>query len=166
MPTFRKILVLGDEQPLADRPTGKLTVVAGDSQFHYDHPRLVLHRAPGEKIVQGPDDILKLLRAQGVVQEGRTRARNPITHGECSFVITLAQHQETLVALSVVLVPAIIAWLKSRRGRKVEIHKGNLKVSAPNEKALDVALKSLAQYEKLTIKVSKAKSKRKKPKAQ
>jgi hypothetical protein len=165
MPTFRKTLLLGNEQTLADRRTGKITVVAGDSEFHYDHPRLVLHRAPDEKIVQGTHDILDLLRAEGITQEGRTRAKNPITHGECSFVITLAQHQEALVALSVALVPAIIAWLKSRKGRKIEIQKGNLKVSAPNEKALAAALKSLAKYEKLTINVNKAESKRKKQRA-
>jgi hypothetical protein len=165
MPTFRKILLFGDEQTLANRPTRKIPFVAGDSQFHYDRPRIVLHRAHGEKIVQGPDDILKLLREEGIVQEGLCRVRNPITHGECSFVITLVQHQEALVALSVALVPAIIAWLKSRKGRKIEIQKGNLKVSAPNEKALAAALKSLAKYEKLTINVNKAESKRKKQRA-
>jgi len=161
MPTFRKILIFGGEQTRAYRPTRKITVFAGDSQFH-DHPRLVLYRAPGEKIAQGPDDIRKLLQAEGVVQEGLCRARNPITHGECSFVVALAQHQETLVALSVALVPAIIAWLKSRKGRKVEIQKGNLKVSAPTEKALAATLKALAKYEKLTISVNKAESRRKK----
>jgi hypothetical protein len=164
MATYRKILLIGDHETLADRPTRKITVFAGDSQFHA-HPRLVLYRAPGEKIAQGPDDLRKLLRAEGVVQEGIGRVRNPNTHGEYSFVVTLAQNRGTLVALSSALVPAIIAWLNSRRGRKVEIQKGDLKVSAPNEKALAAVLKSLAKYEKLTIELNKAKSKRKKQKA-
>lgn len=165
MPSLRKIVLLGAEQTPIDRPTRKVTFVAGDSQLQYAGPRLVLHRAPGEKIAQGPDDILKLLRAEGVVQEGTSRARNPIIHGEYSFLVTLAQNHETLAALSVALVPAIIAWLKSRKGRKVEIQKGNLKVSAPTEKALAAALKSLAKYEKLTVNVNKAEVKRKKQRA-
>jgi hypothetical protein len=37
-----------------------------------------------------------------------------------------------------------------------------MKISAPNAKALDAALKSLAEYEKFTIVVNKAKPKRKK----
>lgn len=136
-------------------------VLADDSLFSDDRPTLVLYRAPGEKIIQWPDDILQRLKGEGIVQEGHGRARNPLTHGEHSFVVALAQNHESLIALSVALVPAIIAWLKSRKGRKIEIRKGNMKISAPTEKALDSALKSLAEYEKLTIMVKKSPKKRK-----
>jgi hypothetical protein len=163
MPTVRKIFILNGEQMLNDHPSSKARVVISHpDSFHDESPRLILYRARGEKIVQGPKDILELLRAEGVVQEGTTRARNPITHGQYSCVVSLAQSHDTLIALSAALIPALIAWLRGRKGRRIELQKGDMKISAPNAKALDAALKSLAEYEKFTIVVNKAKSKRKK----
>jgi hypothetical protein len=167
MPTVRKIPMLSDEEDLDHRSIheGQISI-SHSRRFHSADPKLILYRAPGEKVIQGPEDILELLRSKGVVKDGAIRARNPITHGHYSFVAAVAQSHDALITLSIALIPAIIAWLNSRKGRRIEIQKGNLKVSAPTEKALAAALKSLTKYEKLTIKVNKAESNRKKPKAQ
>jgi hypothetical protein len=142
-------------------PTLHRTFILGNSQ-ELDGPKLILYRAPGEKIIQGPEDILELLQVQGVVKHGAIRARNPITDGHYSFVASLTQNHDTLITLSIALIPAIIGWLKNRKGRRIEIQKGDMKVSAPNERALETALKALAKYEKFTVVVSKGKIRRKK----
>jgi len=163
MPTLREIFTLSEDYELADGSTHKTrNAISPSRRFHSDDPKLILYRAPGEKVIQGPEDILEFLRAEGIVQDGAVRARNPITHGHYSFVATLVQNHDAFITLSIALIPAIIAWLKNRKGRRIEIQKGDMKVSAPTEKALAAALKSLAKYEKLTIKISKAESKRKK----
>ncbi|HEY2495652.1 MAG TPA: hypothetical protein VGK24_01175 [Candidatus Angelobacter sp.] len=162
MSAFRKIPILDNGSTLYDRPTRKHIIVGIPRGFHNDDPKLILYRAPSEKIIQGPEDILELLRAEGVVQKGITRARNPITHGHYSFIATLAQNHDALITLSIALIPAVIGWLKNRKGRRIEIQKGDLKVSAPNERVLEIALKALAKYEKFTVVVSKARVKIKK----
>src|ERR1700704_1558295 len=125
-------------------------------------PILTLYRASGEDIFQGPEDVLKLLRVEGVVLEGNIRAINPITHSYYSCVITLAQHRDTVIALSAAATPAIIAWLKTRKGRKIEIRIGAMKISAPHARALQDTFQLLDKHKQLIISVSKAASKGKK----
>jgi hypothetical protein len=161
MPKIRKVRVVIGAEPIRIRATRNITAGPHLSEFVDQGPELILYRAPSEKIVQAPDDVLQLLRAEDIVQEGRGRVRNPITHGEHSFVAVLAQHQETLIALSAAIVSPIIAWLKMRKGRKIEIRKGDMKVSAGSVKELRAALASFLEYEKLTLRIKKSQSQKK-----
>lgn len=122
-------------------------------------PILTLYRASGEDIFQGPEDILKLLRVEGVVLESNIRAINPITHSYYSCVVTLAPHRDAVVALSAAVIPGIIAWLKTRKGRKIEIRIGVMKISAPNARALQDTFQLLDKHKQFIISVSKAVSK-------
>jgi hypothetical protein len=159
MPTLRKILIFGDAETLADdRPMGKIRIFAGkphvknDGPIKDDDPTLILYYAPGEEISSKPNETIESLKAEGVIQKGRIAARNPAIHGEYSFVIQLSTVAASLIA----------GWLAGLKGRKIEIQKGDMKVSAPTVKKLEAALALLHKYEKARVLVKKANSKQSK----
>src|SRR5947209_14879655 len=114
MPMFRKVMLLGDAELLSEHPTGKIRILAGESYVQDNSPKITLYSAPGEN---APPDILDLL-SKCLIHNGRIRARNPATYGEYFFAITV----------SAAAVRIITTWLKARKGRKIEIRKGNMRV--------------------------------------
>lgn len=115
-----------------------------------DVPQMMLYYAPGEETSWQPNETIELLRAESVVTKERIAMRNPAIPGEYSFVIQLSTIAASLLA----------AWLAGRRGRKIEIQKGDMKVSAPALKKLEAALALLKRHRKVRVLVRKPKPKK------
>src|SRR5436305_9978359 len=112
MATSRKILIFAHSDTPDSHPTNEIAFIFNHDRHVRDRgPELVLYYAPGEKI--GTADIVDLLRAEGVIQNGRVAARNG-SFLEYSFIISLAEIARRI----------IVEWIKARKGRRIEIRKG------------------------------------------
>ncbi len=115
-----------------------------------------LYRAESEDNRDVPEDLLEALRKLGI--ESRPARENPETiYSAWSIFVDLVKHHGQLAGI----VALIGLWLKERNKRRIELRKGDLKVSAASPKELAAALASM---ERLIIAVTPAKLKKpKKP---
>lgn len=113
-----------------------------------------LYRAEEEDNRPKPVDLFEPLQ-RGKVYPHLT-AVNPIGSDVWSILVHLAGNP----AACSVIAGLVGLWLRERNKRRVELRKGDLKISAPNVKELDAVLNSLDKYKELTITVNTAKTRK------
>lgn len=118
-----------------------------------------LYRAPNETN-QG-EDIEKQLCNAGIVPH--VSRQNPSTHDVWSLALDLAEHHEQLAAVGVAVLGIVTLWLKQRKGRRVEIHRPDLKIKASSAQELKRALNALNSYDTVQLLLSRNKQARKPP---
>ena len=105
---------------------------------------LVFYRAANEGI-RYPDDVVGLLKAQGV-HTGRLTGRNPITHDQWWIPVTALAAAGAPYAKA--LASVIQTWLKERKGRQVRLENGRSRVTANTSADAERLLAALTRHEK------------------
>jgi hypothetical protein len=105
---------------------------------------LVFYRAAGEGL-RHPGDFVALLENEGI-KTGTLRARNPITHDQWWIPIAALAMAGRPFAKG--LASVVQTWLKERKGRRVELQYGSLKVAGTPADA-ERLLRAIAKHEKV-----------------
>jgi hypothetical protein len=116
---------------------------------------LVFYRAASEGL-RHPGDVVSLLQDEGI-KAGTLRARNPITHDQWWIPVTALAASGAPYAKA--LASVVRAWLKERKGRRVELKYGRSKITgtpADTERLFRAIAKHEKELGRLHVTGSKA----------
>jgi hypothetical protein len=121
---------------------------------------LVFHLAAREH-VRHPDSVIELLNAEGI-NTGTVIARNPITYDHWWIPVSVLAAAGAPYAKA--LASVANAWLKGRRGRKVQLENGRSRITANSVADAERLLAAFTKHEKQLglLQVAKARTKKKK----
>jgi hypothetical protein len=103
-----------------------------------------------------PSDLLEPLREQEI--EINLLAKNPITDEVWAIIVDLAKNHGQGAVISTTILTLIGLWLKERLGRRIELERGDFKITAPTTKELKKALLTLNEYDKLNLTINNSTS--------
>jgi hypothetical protein len=142
-----------------------------------DHVRLVLLRAADDEAISNPSFQKEIVDfASGLKADGVTSSANWITQdsagGWCGYTGVISAAAAATAIVIRALSPVLVAYLKGRAGRKVQIeYRGaKLKIDGANQEEVDRALKvfeqqiAAKQQEQIGAKNEKAPRKKSAPK--